>query len=299
MGFGSSEFWKSRSGQGLPYADHAVLIERLWEGFIGMSLQLPAFPPVVHMLFDMLAYGAAYGVSRIRLSGLPDSPTLSYEQRRWLLLAALIGAIVGAKGIHWLNYPGAMVDSMTYALHGLLPLGLMSGKGVVGGLLGGWLGVECAKKCMKITGSTGDRWVLPLLVGMSVGRIGCFLTGFYDQTYGIASSLPWAVDFGDGITRHPTQLYEILWLVVVGLLLFKVKPVQQRLCQSGDTFKAFVLAYVLFRLGVDVIKPMPHLYAGLNAEQWLAIAVWCWHWPVIVRWVKLSQSPPLVSVDPP
>lgn len=267
-----------------------------------MSLQLPVFPPVVHMVFDMLAYAAAYGVSRFRLPSLPEAIPLSYEQRRWLLLAALVGAIVGAKGIHWLNYPGAMVDSMGYLLHGSLPLGLMAGKGVVGGLLGGWFGVEVAKRLMKITGSTGDRWVLPLLAGMIVGRIGCFLTGFYDQTYGVASSLPWAIDFGDGIARHPTQLYEILWLTALGLLLFKVKPLQQRLSQSGDVFKAFVLAYLLFRLGVDAIKPLPHLYTGLDAEQWLAIAVWCWHWPVIVRWLqsaKLSQSPPLTSTDTP
>ena len=30
-----------------------------------------------------------------------------------------------------------------------------------------------------------------------VGRIGCFLSGLPDGTYGLPSSLPWAIDLGD------------------------------------------------------------------------------------------------------
>jgi prolipoprotein diacylglyceryltransferase len=53
-----------------------------------------------------------------------------------------------------------------------------------------------------------------------VGRIGCFLTGLADNTYGTPTGLPWGVDFGDRIHRHPTQLYEIAFLMILIPLLW-------------------------------------------------------------------------------
>ena len=91
----------------------------------------------------------------------------------------------------------------------------LGGKTIVGGLHGGWAGVELAKWRLGIRHSTGDVFVFPLIFGMSVGRIGCFLTGLPDHTYGNHTSLPWAVNFGDG-PRHPTQLYDIVFLCLLG-----------------------------------------------------------------------------------
>jgi len=58
-----------------------------------------------------------------------------------------------------------------------------------------------------------------LVMGIAIGRVGCFLTGLPDHTYGVHSSLPWAVDFGDG-PRHPTQLYEIAFVMLLGAAIF-------------------------------------------------------------------------------
>ena len=49
---------------------------------------------------------------------------------------------------------------------------------------------------------------MPILIGIVIGRIGCLLAGLQDVTYGNPTSLPWGVDFGDGIPRHPTQFYD-------------------------------------------------------------------------------------------
>jgi prolipoprotein diacylglyceryltransferase len=49
---------------------------------------------------------------------------------------------------------------------------------------------------------------LPLAIGIAVGRLGCFFAGLDDFTYGTPTTLPWGHDFGDGIARHPVQLYE-------------------------------------------------------------------------------------------
>ena len=43
--------------------------------------------------------------------------------------------------------------------------------------------------------STGDLFVVPLCVGTAIGRIGCFLSGLEDRTYGTPTSLPWGDRF--------------------------------------------------------------------------------------------------------
>ncbi|MBD2022216.1 prolipoprotein diacylglyceryl transferase, partial [Leptolyngbya sp. FACHB-36] len=98
----------------------------------------------------------------------------------------------------------------------------------------------------------------------AIGRVGCFLTGLSDRTYGIATSLPWGIDFGDGVLRHPTQLYEIAFLL--GLLGF-LKWRERYAYRSGDLFKFYLIAYLSFRLLIDFIKPDIHALLGLSAIQ--------------------------------
>jgi prolipoprotein diacylglyceryltransferase len=80
--------------------------------------------------------------------------------------------------------------------------------------------------------------------------------------------LPWGVDFGDGIPRHPTQLYEILFLAT---LAFALHRYNQRPHPEGATFRLFLAAYLAWRLLIDFIKPQP-LHYGLNLIQWTCIA---------------------------
>ena len=120
-----------------------------------------------------------------------------------------------------------------------------------------------------MTRRTGDTYVLPLIFGIALGRVGCFLTGLADHTYGVATSLPWAVDFGDGVLRHPTQLYESLFLLLSGVLLFGLR---HRLQRQGLMFRAFMGLYLSFRLGVECIKPSLKIYGGLSAIQWACLA---------------------------
>jgi phosphatidylglycerol---prolipoprotein diacylglyceryl transferase len=142
------------------------------------------------------------------------------------------------------------------------------GKTVVGGLLGGWLAVEVAKHLQGIRSRTGDLFALPLCLGIAVGRIGCFLAGLADDTYGKPTSLPWGVNFGDGLPRHPTQLYEIIFLLLLATFL---SSRQARPHANGSIFRTFLAAYLTFRLAIDFLKPQP-LIAGMNLIQWACVA---------------------------
>src|SRR4051812_21067810 len=173
---------------------------------------------------------------------------------RWsVVAAAFVGGALGSKILYWAEDPAAT------AAHWREFEYLMGGKTIVGGLLGGWIAVELMKKYVGISEPTGDLFAVPLAVGIAVGRIGCFLTGLSDKTYGTATSLPWGVDFGDGIHRHPTQLYEVVFLIGSATALYRMLPVRDAACRvstreivgfqlhSGDLFKLFMISYLGFR----------------------------------------------------
>jgi prolipoprotein diacylglyceryltransferase len=91
-----------------------------------------------------------------------------------------------------------------------------------------------------------------------------------DHTYGIATTLPWGVDFGDGIARHPTQLYEIAFLLAQYAWIHARRAAFER---PGDRFRAFMIGYLTFRLLVEFIKPVFYTYAGhVSGLQLLCVA---------------------------
>ena len=209
-----------------------------------ISLGSAAIHP--HLFFEVLGY--LTGISLTIWISSTGRDTVSPKQRHPLILAGLVGALIGAKILAWAQHPQTTILAVTEE-----PVLLFGGKTIVGGLLGGMAGIELAKKTLGIEQRTGDALVVPLAVGMSLGRIGCFLSGLDDGTYGIETSLPWGVDFGDGVYRHPTQLYEIvaIWAVVLGIRYRSDKsPVP-----SGWSFRAYLMSYLVWRLMVDWIKP--------------------------------------------
>ncbi len=126
---------------------------------------------------------------------------------RWSIVAAAIaGAAIGGKLLYWFEDPALTLQHASDLMF------LMASKTVVGGLVGGLIAVEITKKFIGLRESTGDLFAVPLALGIAIGRIGCFLAGLQDHTYGLPTTLPWGVDFGDGIARHPTQIYEAAFL---------------------------------------------------------------------------------------
>lgn len=211
-------------------------------------------------MFESLAYVTAFAVYR-RARRRHGDP-IDDRARLSVLVAAAIGGLIGSKLLNLL------VDPASSWAHRAELMTWLGGKTMVGGLLGGVLGVELYKKLRGIRVRTGDLYAVPLLVGISIGRIGCFLTGLDDLTYGSATSLPWGIDFGDGVRRHPTQLYEIAAMVLlVGYVTFRAR----RPHANGDLFRLAFLGYLAWRLLVDFLKPGPR-FLGLGAIQWACVA---------------------------
>jgi len=212
-----------------------------------------------------VAAAAFYGYLRRR-----GGDTVTEEERGWVILAAALGALAGSRLL------AAIADLPAFPGEWRRPAYWLHGKTVVGGLLGGWIGVELAKRRAGIRARTGDLFAAPLAAGIAVGRIGCFLAGPGDHTAGNPTSLPWGIAVGDGVRRHPAALYEVAFLLLLLPLLLRVG----RTGPSGAAFRLFAGAYLSFRLAVDFVKPDPPPFAGgLSAIQWacvLGIAAVAW-----------------------
>jgi prolipoprotein diacylglyceryltransferase len=219
--------------------------------------------PAWHPVLETLAYASGYAVFRLLRGRQGD---VVAEPQRWTVLAgAAVGALVGSR-VLGLAEQWPTVEAAWQAGHLLALILSPGGKTVVGGLLGGWLGVEIVKRLSGIKRRTGDLFALPLCVGIAVGRVGCLIAGLADDTYGKPTSLPWAVDLGDGIGRHPVQVYEILFLVFVGMVVSSKAKLPE-----GARFRIFLGGYLAWRVVIDFLKPQP-LIGGLNLIQWSCLA---------------------------
>ncbi len=221
-------------------------------------------PTGLHTIFEMLAYAVGFRVFLWQRRKAAPRVFDGNGAVAAVAAGALIGAALGARLSYWIDDPRTAFAGFPDWRH------LLAGKSIVGALLGGVLGVETAKRLAGVQGSSGDAFVLPLTIGMCIGRVGCFLAGLPDHTYGIATSLPWGVDFGDGIPRHPTQLYEIAFLLAQFALIHARR---EYFARPGDRFRAFMVGYLVFRLLVEFIKPVFYAYPlGLSGLQWLCVA---------------------------
>jgi prolipoprotein diacylglyceryltransferase len=214
-----------------------------------------------HWIFETLAYFIGFRIYLYYRKRAGDH--LTTGDRLWIVAAAAVGAALGSKLLYWLENPELTLQNW----HN--PFYLMAGKTIVGGLIGGLLAVEFAKKWLGITRRTGDVFAVPLALAIAIGRIGCFLSGIGDETYGSETALPFGIDFGDGVRRHPTQLYEIGFLLLLAIYLWLLSRKPHR---EGDLFKTFMVAYLGFRLVVDFIKP-GYFLGGLTAIQWACFAM--------------------------
>jgi prolipoprotein diacylglyceryltransferase len=180
---------------------------------------------------------------------------LTGKQRLALGLAAFCGGMLGAK------LPFVLLDWEGFRSG----LGWFdSGKTLTLGLVGGYFGVEVAKWALRIQVKTGDSFAAPVAAAVAVGRLACFSAGC---CHGTVTGLPWAVDFGDGQPRHPTQLYEFVFHLLCAAALIAL---QARGLFRGQLIKLYIIAYLAYRFATEFIRPEPRL-GELSVYQWAAL----------------------------
>ena len=207
--------------------------------------------PAWHYAFDALAWLSAglagWAVHRWRLKGVAERIALTTGPRYFLALA--LGAVLGAWGLGSANTLLGPVPSLSHS--------------VAGALAGAIVGVEIWKALAGVKGSTGTIYVVPFTVGVVVGRWGCLMAGLADGTYGVPSGVPWAVDLGDGIGRHPVQIYESL--AMLAFLIVYLLALQGRAeWAMRRGFYVMVGVYAVQRFFWEFLKPYPRLVGPFN-----------------------------------
>jgi prolipoprotein diacylglyceryltransferase len=195
--------------------------------------------PLLHILFDVLAWiGAGVAglwLTRVKRVSFPTSRT-PWRYLAFALLGAGVGASVFGSANLWLSGHGGF------------------GRSIEGAIAGAILVVEIYKRQVGIEARTGARFALPLAVGIAVGRLGCFFAGIEDFTYGTPTALPWSHNFGDGVQRHPVQLYESAAMLAVAVLYVRAALHHNEFVIASG-FYLVVGFYGLQRFVWEFIKP--------------------------------------------
>lgn len=241
--------------------------------------QIP-FEPIIfgyktnpHLILEYLAFfiGYRYYVFLRKKSTDP----ISSNNRLSIIVGAIFGALIGSRLVGFLEQP---IFEMTLERF----IYLLNVKTIMGGLFGGLLGVEFSKWIIGEKESSGDLFTLPIILGIFIGRIGCFLSGINEFTYGSETTFFMGMDLGDGVNRHPTSLYELFFLIALFFFLKKLREMNH--FEKGHIFQFFMLAYFGFRFLIEFIKPNIFFTLGLSSIQWLCVICYIYYWKTILRY---------------
>ena len=231
----------------------------------------------IHLVLEYLAFFIAFRYYIFLKKRTKD--TIPNTNRLSIILGAALGAFLGSRIIGFLESPLYPTDISSF-------ITILNTKTIMGGLFGGLLGVELSKKIIGEKQSSGDLFVFPIIVGIFIGRIGCFLSGINEFTYGKVTTLFVGMDLGDGLNRHPIALYELLFLVCLFVFLWKTKS---KNIENGLLFKYFMISYFSFRFCIEFLKPNTFFILGLSSIQILCLICYLYYYKTILNLFKNAR----------
>lgn len=214
--------------------------------------------PWAHYVGDFAAWAAAAGVTW-------------WQHRRWPQETGSLAGITPPSYYLTLALSALAGAWLTGSLNSM-PSGLAPSHSIAGALAGGIVGVETWKWWHGIRRSTGSGFVLPLATGIMVGRLGCFFSGLPDLTFGVTTSASWAVNLGDGLGRHPVQIYESAAMALF-LSIYGAARVQSKPWAIRHGFHAFIIYYAVQRFFWEFLKPYHRVVGPLNLFHFLCLGM--------------------------
>ena len=189
---------------------------------------------------------------------------LDSEQAYRILVYVIIGGILGSKLYYAVDVSirtGRPFSDLLFARDGITWYGGLILATVVGA-------IGCRVHDIPIK-TFADCTAVAGAVGQSIGRLGCFLVG---DDYGMPTDVAWGIAFPEGAPPtldavHPTQLYEIMWLMpVAGLLWLRRRT-------SPFLFGEYLALNGLGRMVIENWRVNPEVALGLTEPQWIGAAL--------------------------
>jgi phosphatidylglycerol:prolipoprotein diacylglycerol transferase len=217
-----------------------------------------------------------------------------------ITVAAVIGGIIGAKLWYWVLNGGS----------------LFSRGGLVwyGGFIGGFVAVMLNGWRLKVP----IRWTFQLCApalaaAYALGRIGCFIV---NDDYGRPTSLPWGVKFPQGLPPttaqqmqetfgiavppgtdpttvlavHPTQLYEVVLMLGVFALLWRLR---KRNRPTGWLFGVYLVLAGIERFLIEFVRAKDdRIFGPLTVAQVTSLLLIAGGAYFMYRWRSGPDVPP-------
>lgn len=258
----------------------------------------------------MVLAGAAAGVwmATYRAQRAGVERELIWSMAFWLF----IGGMIGGRAFYVIEYWHDRFAAPTFRETLLRVINFPEGGLVIyGALFGGVIGVLwfIRKNGMPVL-ATFDLIAPSMMVGLALGRIGCFLNGC---CYGGPTSLPWAVRFPPksppyadqlasgalsatnpppaSLPIHPAQLYSTITAALIGWLLWSYYPFRRR---DGQVVALMLMTYPISRFLEEIIRTdEPAVFGtGLSISQNISVAVFV---AGIGLWFYLSKQPARIA----
>ena len=214
--------------------------------------------PALHRFFDFVAWIAAAGCGWLLSKSAMAPPLAPIVRTKGYVIAAGAGAIAGAYLVGATSNLIAQSGALSHS--------------VAGALAGGILAVELFKLSRGERRSTGGAFVAPFVIGLVIGRWGCHFAGLADGTYGVPTTLPWGVDYGDHIARHPVALYESGAMAAFFVIyLASLRRKAEWTITHG--FHIMAAIYGAQRFLWEFLKPYPKLIGPFNLFHVVSIGL--------------------------
>jgi phosphatidylglycerol---prolipoprotein diacylglyceryl transferase len=275
---------------------------------VGLPRIFPSGLPVRGYGVMVLA-GAAAGVwmATYRAQRAGVERELIWSMAFWLF----IGGMIGGRAFYVIEYWQERFASTSFRETLLRVINFPEGGLVIyGAFFGGVIAVLLFIRKQKMPAlATFDLIAPSMMIGLALGRIGCFLNGC---CYGGPTSLPWAVRFPPGsppyadqaasgmltaanppasLPVHPTQLYSAITAALIGWLLWSYYPFRRR---DGQVVALMLMVYPISRYLEEIIRTdEPAVFGtGLSISQNISVAVFV---AGIGLWFYLSKQPAKIA----
>ena len=204
---------------------------------------IPGLDKDVHIYGVMIAAAsimvAHYSTKQALKKGLPAE--FFNDLVFWVLVAGIVGSRLEYMRVNWDEFSGNMGAAVRIWEGGLVFYG-----GMIAALLAFWY--VCKSRGVPVL-QAFDILIPYVPFGHAMGRLGCFAAGC---CYGAPTEVSWGVKFpAEGITQsiggtpvHPTQLFAVVYLTLLGFFFLWLK---KRQLFPGQMLVAYLATYPILR----------------------------------------------------
>ncbi len=213
---------------------------------------------------------------------------ITYDTLVMLALVSIPAGIIFSRLLH-------VIDEWDY--YSQYPSQIIGTEGltIFGAIVGAALAIWVYTRITHLNfGYITDVVAPGIVLAQAIGRVGCLLNGC---CYGGETDIWCAITYTDpdsagpiGVSVHPTQVYEIIFLLLAFIPLYKLRG---RLRPDGSLFLIYLSLYSIWRIVIGFVREGEIFLFGLQQAQILGIAVLAVTISLLIyrtRWVKKGEE---------